>query len=67
TEKRGIWEWFSQAVTVCCVDVALDHFGRLRAPNVRQAWREKVALCFIILCISAAFGFLTFGFSGLAC
>ncbi|KAI8056052.1 chitin synthase-domain-containing protein [Syncephalis plumigaleata] len=67
TEKRGIWEWFSQAVTVCCFDVVLDHFGRLHAPNVRQAWREKVALCFIILCISTIFGFLTFGFSGLAC
>ncbi|KAI9599362.1 chitin synthase-domain-containing protein [Syncephalis fuscata] len=67
TEKRGIWEWFSQGITACCFDAALNHFGGLRAPNVRQAWREKVALCFIILCISVILGFLTFGFSGLAC
>ncbi|RKP07402.1 chitin synthase-domain-containing protein, partial [Thamnocephalis sphaerospora] len=66
-ERRTPWEWFSLIVTGCCFDVLLDHFGGMRDRNVRQAWREKVALCVIILAISTALGFLTFGFSDLAC
>ncbi|KNE71091.1 hypothetical protein AMAG_20292 [Allomyces macrogynus ATCC 38327] len=36
-------------------------------PDVQQAWREKMALCTIILVVMAALAFLTFGFNALLC
>ncbi|CAG8443029.1 816_t:CDS:2 [Ambispora leptoticha] len=61
------WVIFSLIITGCCCNPCLSSIGKMKDPNIRQAWREKVALCFIILCISGFMGFLTFGLSTLAC
>ncbi|CAG8452049.1 4542_t:CDS:2 [Acaulospora morrowiae] len=66
-DKRTPWVIFSQIVTACFLDPCLSVVGKMKDPSVQQAWREKVALCFIILCISCFMGFLTFGFSSLGC
>ncbi|CAG8568666.1 7376_t:CDS:2 [Diversispora eburnea] len=69
TERDGMTPWviFSLLVTACFCSPCLSIFGGMKNSGVRQAWREKVALCFIILCISAFTGFLTFGFSTITC
>ncbi|CAG8641711.1 2684_t:CDS:2, partial [Acaulospora colombiana] len=66
-DKKTPWVIFSLAVTACFLNPCLSVIGKMKDPSVQQAWREKVALCFIILCISCFMGFLTFGFSSLAC
>ncbi|CAG8732672.1 9207_t:CDS:2, partial [Racocetra fulgida] len=66
-DKETLWVYFSWVVTACCIGPVLSACCRMKDPNTRQAWREKVALCFIILCISLFMGFLTFGFSQFAC
>ncbi|KAJ9068828.1 ATP-dependent RNA helicase [Entomophthora muscae] len=66
-EGESWWEMFSRGVTICCVPMLLSRLGGMRTPGVQQAWREKVALCLVILFISLGLGFLTFGFSSLVC
>ncbi|RHZ48715.1 hypothetical protein Glove_543g25 [Diversispora epigaea] len=68
-ERNGFTPWviFSLLITACFWTPCLSIFGRMKSKSIRQAWREKVALCFIILCISAFMGFLTFGFSTITC
>ncbi|CAG8467185.1 11487_t:CDS:2 [Gigaspora rosea] len=66
-DKTTLWVYFSWIVTACCINPFLSTFCRMKDPNTRQAWREKVALCFIILFISLFIGFLTFGFTQIAC
>ncbi|KAG9293777.1 hypothetical protein G9A89_019114 [Geosiphon pyriformis] len=61
------WVIFSWIVTACFCNPCLSSIGKMKDPNIRQAWREKFALCFIILCISGFMGFLTFGLSTIAC
>jgi chitin synthase len=39
----------------------------MKDPNVRQAWREKITLCFIIVILCAAVGFATVGFQKVLC
>lgn len=45
---------------MCCV-------GGYRDPFVQQAFREKIALCVIILFMMLTVGFLTFGFQSAVC
>ncbi|CAG8432931.1 6077_t:CDS:2 [Diversispora eburnea] len=66
-KERTPWVIFSLIVTACFFNPCLSFFGKMNDASVRQAWREKVALCFIILCISGFMGFITFGFSTFAC
>ncbi|KAK9764132.1 hypothetical protein K7432_008626 [Basidiobolus ranarum] len=39
----------------------------MRTSEIRQAWREKMALCTIILLLCGLIGFLTFGFQQVVC
>ncbi|KAI9187715.1 ATP-dependent RNA helicase [Blastocladiella emersonii ATCC 22665] len=66
-ERSKCWVWFSRAVTFWAPRVLLQKAFGLENAQVRQAWREKMALCFIILLVSAVVGFLTFGFSTAVC
>ncbi|CAG8731553.1 3373_t:CDS:2, partial [Racocetra fulgida] len=42
-----IWVIFSRVVTFWAPNIALSSLGGLRDAQSQQAWREKVALCFI--------------------
>ncbi|RUS17593.1 chitin synthase-domain-containing protein [Endogone sp. FLAS-F59071] len=65
-EKYTTWKVFSIAITCCFPSACLRMLGKMDARS-QQAWREKCALCLIILFISFILGFLTFGLSSLAC
>ena len=61
------WKIFSRVVTFWVPDFLLSSLGGMKDPNVRQAWREKIALCFIICVLCAAVGFATVGFQKVLC
>ncbi|KAI9218760.1 chitin synthase-domain-containing protein, partial [Blastocladiella britannica] len=65
-DSRG-WRIFSRVVTFWAPSALLSGAMGLRTPDMQQAWREKVALCVIIMMVSGFVGLLTFGFAGLAC
>ena len=46
---RRLWVAFVWAVTFWVPSPLLRFIGRMRRPDIRLAWREKVALCLIIL------------------
>nr|CAG8446972.1 8683_t:CDS:10 [Entrophospora candida] len=66
-KDNSSWVIFSLITTSCFCNPCLSTIGRMKDPNVRQAWREKVALCIIILIISGFMGFLAFGLATIAC
>jgi len=51
--------WIPTSFMSCC--------GKMKRSDVRQAWREKVALCFLILMISAVAIFLIAGLGPILC
>lgn len=53
TGTRRKWLGFTRLITWWIPDKMLVHFGKMSIPEVRQAWREKVTLCFIILLFSS--------------
>lgn len=61
------WRIFSRMVTFWAPDIFLTSMGGMKDPNVRQAWREKIALCFIIGLLCAGVGFATVGFQKVLC
>ncbi|KAF9047291.1 chitin synthase-domain-containing protein [Panaeolus papilionaceus] len=61
------WRIFSRIITVWAPDVLLSSLGGMKEAAVRQAWREKIALCFIIAILCAAVGFATVGFQKVLC
>ncbi|ORX99919.1 hypothetical protein K493DRAFT_323786 [Basidiobolus meristosporus CBS 931.73] len=65
-KKWGCWFLFSKIITFYAPRPILICCGMKRA-EVRQAWREKMALCTIIFVVCASIGFLTFGFQQVLC
>ncbi|KAI8373247.1 chitin synthase-domain-containing protein [Blakeslea trispora] len=67
TAGRKQWLWFVWALTFWIPDFCLIKCGRMKRKDVRVAWREKVALCSLIV-LSCAFviWFLVF-FADLIC
>ena len=61
------WRIFSRIVTFWAPDVVLSSVGGLKDASVRQAWREKITLCFIIAVLCGAVGFATVGFQRVLC
>ncbi|KAI1796335.1 glycosyltransferase family 2 protein [Ganoderma leucocontextum] len=61
------WRIFSRIVSVWAPDFLLESLGGLRDKQKRQAWREKIALCFIIMVLCGIMGFLTVGFQKVLC
>ncbi|KAH6914118.1 chitin synthase 1 [Coprinopsis sp. MPI-PUGE-AT-0042] len=61
------WRITSRIVTFWAPDFLLESLGGLKDPQVRQAWREKITLCFIIGLMCAAIGFATVGFQKVLC
>ncbi len=48
----SVWQLFSWATTCCFPGFALAWCGGIKGAAPQQAWREKVALCWIIAFIS---------------
>jgi chitin synthase len=69
--SRSCWSYCwgptTRVLTGCCCDCCLSRCGRMPDGRVRAAWREKTALCLIIVVLCLALGFLTFGLSTMVC
>lgn len=61
------WRIFSRIITFWAPDILLRSMGGMHDLNVRQAWREKITLCFIIAVLCTAVGFATVGFQKVLC
>ncbi|KAJ1899215.1 ATP-dependent RNA helicase, partial [Coemansia sp. IMI 209127] len=61
------WRWFAWLVTLWMPSVILHRVLRKKTPGKRQAWREKVALCLIIVGITVLAAFVSFGLSFFLC
>ncbi|KAF9905313.1 Chitin synthase, class 3 [Lobosporangium transversale] len=62
----SVWVAFSRMVTCCFPPPLLVLLGK-HTSEIQQAWREKVALVFIIFMLCFSVGFLTFGFNVVLC
>ncbi|KAK9709919.1 hypothetical protein K7432_008735 [Basidiobolus ranarum] len=60
------WVIFTKISTIYAPSPLLVCCG-LKTSAIRQAWREKMALCTIIFLLCVAVGFLTFGFQQVLC
>ncbi|ORY88598.1 chitin synthase-domain-containing protein [Leucosporidium creatinivorum] len=60
---RRFWVATVWCLTFWCPSVCLKHLGRMKRPDVRMAWREKVALCMLIgfFCGIVIFYIVVFG------
>ncbi|KAK9767165.1 Chitin synthase, class 3 [Basidiobolus ranarum] len=65
-KKWNGWVIFSKIITIYAPRPLLICCG-MKTAEVRQAWREKIALCTIIFFLWIAVGFLTFGFQQVLC
>ncbi|KZT04611.1 glycosyltransferase family 2 protein [Laetiporus sulphureus 93-53] len=66
-EALDSWRIFSRLVTFWAPAALLRSVGGLHDKHTIQAWREKMALCFIILCLCGVIGFITVGFQKVLC
>ncbi|KAJ3150297.1 hypothetical protein HDU86_006688 [Geranomyces michiganensis] len=67
TRARRWWVCFTWATTWWIPAIYLSKCGRMKRPDVQMAWREKVALCCIILFLCALMIFFVQFFSILLC
>ena len=61
------WRIFCRIVSFWAPDFLLSSIGGFKDKAVRQAWREKIALCFIIIVLCCVVGFVTVGFQKVLC
>lgn len=61
------WRVFSRIVTFWAPSFLLSSLGGLTDKHMIQAWREKIALCFIILVLCLAVSFITVGTQKVLC
>ncbi|KAH9940523.1 glycosyltransferase family 2 protein [Epithele typhae] len=61
------WRIFSRIITFWAPAFVLESIGGLDDKQKRQAWREKIALCFIIAVLCGIVGFITVGFQKVLC
>jgi chitin synthase len=67
SKTRKIWVAFVWAMTFWIPSPALQYIGRMKRPDVRMAWREKLVLIMIIFLINAAIVFYIVEFGRLLC
>ncbi|EJC98606.1 glycosyltransferase family 2 protein [Fomitiporia mediterranea MF3/22] len=60
------WMMYCVVITICIPGFMLSVFG-IRTPEQQRAWREKMGLLSIIMCLMAGVGFITFGFTQAVC
>lgn len=61
------WRIISLVLTFWAPNALLTSLGGMRDKAIRQAWREKMALCMIIALLCAAVAFITVGFQKVLC
>jgi chitin synthase len=63
TRVRKVWRAFTWMCTWWIPTYLLIHVGRMKRPDVRQAWREKVTICMLIFfaCAFVIFYIIIFG------
>jgi chitin synthase len=66
-ENKTCWVIFSRIITFWAHSAILSSIGGLQDKQSRQAWREKIALCFIALVMGAITAFLTVDLSEVLC
>ncbi|KAK9436803.1 class VII chitin synthase [Metarhizium brunneum] len=64
---RRVWVGFVWALTFWIPSPLLRYIGRMRRPDVRMAWREKLVLVFLIFLINAIIVFWIIWFGRLLC
>ncbi|KAG6000683.1 hypothetical protein E4U54_001332 [Claviceps lovelessii] len=64
---RRFWVGFVWALTFWIPSPLLRYVGRMRRPDVRMAWREKLVLVFLIFFINALIVFWIIWFGRLLC
>ncbi|EFZ04037.1 chitin synthase (glycosyl transferase family 2) [Metarhizium robertsii] len=64
---RRVWVGFVWALTFWLPSPLLRYIGRMRRPDVRMAWREKLVLVFLIFLINAIIVFWIIWFGRLLC
>ena len=62
-----VWVVFSKVVTIWAPSSLLASVGGLNDKQSRQAWREKITLCFIAVLMGGLVAFLTIGFTIALC
>ncbi|KAF8856331.1 hypothetical protein BDZ45DRAFT_625269 [Acephala macrosclerotiorum] len=65
--KRRIWVIIVWSLTFWIPSFVLRFIGRMKRPDVRMAWREKLVLCFIILLMNGFIVFWIIEFGKLLC
>ncbi|KAF9770741.1 hypothetical protein IL306_011654, partial [Fusarium sp. DS 682] len=65
--SRRLWVVFVRLLTFWIPSALLTQLGRMRRPDVRQAWREKLVIFAIILFINALILFWMIGLGPLLC
>ncbi|PKC74607.1 hypothetical protein RhiirA1_181978 [Rhizophagus irregularis] len=66
-KEFDLWVFFSKVVTIWAPASLLSSVGGLHDKGSRQAWREKIALCFIVFLMGGSVAFLTVGFAAVLC
>ncbi|KAL8882029.1 MAG: hypothetical protein Q9198_000894 [Flavoplaca austrocitrina] len=67
TKSRRVWIGFVWALTWFIPSFLLRYVGRMKRPDVRFAWREKVVLMLIIFLINATIIFYIAAFGRILC
>ncbi|PIB00109.1 Chitin synthase 6 [Cercospora beticola] len=67
TKGRRMWVALVWALTFWIPSFMLSAIGRMKRRDVRQAWREKFALCFLILVLNFTIVFYIVAFGNLLC
>ncbi|XHG02064.1 hypothetical protein AWENTII_005427 [Aspergillus wentii] len=67
TPGRRMWTGFVWAMTFWIPSFVLRYVGRMKRPDVRMAWREKLVLFFLILLFNGMVCFYIIAFGDLLC
>ncbi|KAG9317940.1 glycosyltransferase family 2 protein [Chiua virens] len=67
SRTRRWWLFFVWMLTGIIPSFVLHYVGRMKRPDVRLAWREKVAICFLILIMNSVVIFYIVEFGRLLC
>ncbi|KAK7207016.1 chitin synthase [Myxozyma melibiosi] len=67
TRTRKIWTAITWLLTFWIPSFCLNWVGRMKRPDVRMAWREKVAICILIVFLNAALIFYMVGLRLILC
>jgi len=67
SKSRRIWVAFTWALTFWIPSFVLRYVGRMKRPDVRMAWREKLVLMLLIFLLNATVVFYIVEFGRLLC